>query len=274
MNKQELSNLIDYYKQELEFDEFAPRTIKKYIVDAKRFIDFLDHNHDIDKNDAIEYKSMLMDKYKAKSVNSYLISLNKFLKYAKVDELVLKMLKIQEEYSFGDIINDQEYRRLMKYAESSGDIQLLMIMKVIKSSGCRISEIRFVTAEAIYETRYKDTFIPIRSKGKNRMIIITNKTRNELLHYCKSKRLESGPIFTYSYSTIWRHMKKVAGLAKINKDKVYPHIFRHYFAKLYLQNYSNSISELADILGHSSIETTRIYTRTTNEEKRRKMEQL
>ncbi len=272
MKRVELEKSLQVYEDELFFNEFASRTIKKYIVDSKRFIDFLDHDNDITKRDVISYKQDLMQKYKPKTINSYLISLNKYLKFIGLGDFIAKMLKIQEEYSFGEIINDSEFKRLMRYSKS--DQQLHMIMTVIKSTGCRISEIRFITIEALNNMKYTEKVIPIRSKGKNRFIIITSDARSKLLKYCKNNNITSGRIFTYSYSTIWRHMKKTAGKARIKKSKVYPHVFRHYFAKLYLQNYNNNILELADILGHSSVETTRIYTRSTNEEKRLKMEQL
>ncbi len=275
MNKNELMEQLDSYKADLRFDEFSKKTISKYTADCRRFLNFVKHNNDVTKNDTLDYKEYMMKIYKPKTVNSYIISLGKFLKYVGLPDLQLKQLKLQEKDSLDNVINESDYKRMKRFALSMGDEELYWIMRTIVNTGIRISERRWITVEALHA----DFYIPIRSKGKNRAIIFPQKFRRELLKYCSDKKIE-GQIFTYTDIQIWRRLQKVAGAARVNLDKAHAHSFRHYFAKRFVNaKYSdrpdpNELYDLSDILGHSKMETTRIYVRSTREEKRKKIERI
>ena len=151
-----------------------------------------------------------------------------------------------------------------------------LIMKILAMTGIRIEELSFFTVENV-----KTNYIPVRNKGKERSIIIRQDLAREIRQYCRDKGIKSGAIFfcktkgkMMAKSTIWRRMQKIAGVAKVKKNKVHAHSFRHLFAKMFLGEYNGNIAELADIFGHSSIETTRIYAKTTDEEKRHKLERI
>lgn len=276
MNKNELMEQLEGYKTDLRFDELSKKTINKYMADCRRFIRFIKHDGDVTKNDTLDYKEYMMQVYKPKTVNSYIISLDKFLKYVGLPDLALKQLKLQEKDSLDNVINDTDYKRMKRHALDLGDDELYWIMRTIVNTGIRISERRWITVESLQN----DFYIPIRSKGKNRAIIFPQKFRRELLKYCRDNDITEGQIFTYSDIQIWRRLQKTAGKARVNLKKAHAHSFRHYFAKRFVNaKYSdrpdpNELYDLSDILGHSKMETTRIYVRSTKEEKRRKIERI
>jgi len=141
-------------------------------------------------------------------------------------------------------------------------------MKILSITGIRISELEYFTVENIQKYHFK-----VFNKGKEREILLTQELARELRKYCRDQHIREGKIFTLSIPTIWRQMKKTAGEAKVSLDKVHPHSFRHLFAKEFMEQYNN-VLDLADILGHRSLETTRIYTRSTLDEKRKKLENM
>ena len=149
-------------------------------------------------------------------------------------------------------------------------------MKVLAMTGIRISELKYFTVENL-----KSNYIVAFNKGKERNIIVRQDLARELRKYCREHKINKGYIFIgekkdsmICASTIWRQMKKVAGAARVNKKKVHAHSFRHLFAQVFLNEYNNNIIELADILGHNSLETTRLYTRSSNSQKKEKLEKL
>jgi len=145
----------------------------------------------------------------------------------------------------------------------------MLIMMIITRTGIRIGELRDFTVEAITKSFYIHT----RNKGKEKDIPVPQDLVREIRKYCKINNLKSGPIFRINQSTIWRQMKRIAGHAKVSLIKVHAHSFRHLFAKEFMNQYNN-IAELADHLGHSSLNTTSIYTKTTQHEKRKKLEAM
>jgi integrase len=267
---------LEAFKTDLRFDELSKKTINKYMADCKRFIKFVKHDDDITKYDTLDYKDYMMSIYKPKTVNSYIISLDKFLKYVELPDLALKQLKLQEKDSLDNVIDENDYKRMKRFALKLGDEELYWIMRTIVNTGIRISERRWITVESLQD----DFYIPIRSKGKNRAIIFPQQFRRDLLKYCKKNDITSGQIFTYTDIQIWRRLQKTAGAARVNLKKAHAHSFRHYFAKRFVNaKYSdrpdpNELYDLSDILGHSKMETTRIYARSTREEKRKKMERI
>ncbi len=234
-----------------------------------KFINYLDHENEITKDDVLAFKMHICSsKYKPRSINSYIVAVNKFLRWCGLEELKVKKLKMQQRNSIDNIISYNDYKRLLRFARKLEHHDIYMIMKIIATTGIRISELKFFTVEGI-----KSFYINVRNKGKDREIILTQELARELRKYCRENNITKGKIFELSDVVIWRKMKRIAGAARVNKSKVHAHSFRHLFAKEFMSEYNNAL-ELADILGHSSLETTRIYARTTNEEKRKKIEKM
>lgn len=269
MNKKEMYQALDEFILELKYQEKAERTLSKYKSDAKKFLDSINHDGEITKDDVLLFKKVISEgKYKPRSINSYIVAVNKFLKWCGNEDMKVKKLKMQQKNSIDNIISISDYKRLLRFAKKMNYEDIYMIMKIIATTGIRISELRFFTVEGI-----KSFYIHVRNKGKDRDIILTQELARELRRYCRDNNIKSGRIFNLGDVAIWRKLKKIAGAARVNKEKVHAHSFRHLFAKEFMAEYNNAL-ELADILGHSSLETTRIYTRSTNEEKRKKLEHM
>ena len=180
-------------------------------------------------------------------------------------------------------MSNSEHKRLLRKSKELGNDELYMIIKTFAQTAIRISELRYFTVENIQ----KGPYIDIYSKGKERKIILIGDLHRSLKKYCKEHKITEGFIFRspdpkrkndpnkmIDSSTIWRQLKKVGGIARVNLDHIHPHGWRHLFAKAYLELPGSSITELMDILGHSKMETTSIYTRTTLQEKKKKMEMI
>lgn len=269
MKKNELIPRLDDFIIFLRRLEKADRTLSKYRSDVTKFIDFLDHNNDISKDDVIAFKKTLTDSdYEPSSINSYIVAINKFLYWCGNKDMKVKQLKMQQKTSLDEVISSADYKRLLRFAKKLGHDDIYLIMKIIATTGIRIGELKYFTVEGI-----QSFYINVRNKGKDRIIILTQELARELRKYCRDHHIKSGRLFNLSEVTIWRKMKSIAGSAKVNKSIVHAHSFRHLFAKEFMEEYNNPM-DLADILGHSRLETTRIYTRSTNEEKRKKLEKM
>ncbi len=270
MNKRDLLNKLDEYVETLKYEEKAKRTYVKYKKDALMFINHVNHNQDITKDDTLAFKQYLLERsYKPSTINSYIISVNKYLYYCGIENVKVKKAKSQQKTSIESVINISDYNRLLRFARRLGYEDIRLIMKIFKTTGVRYDGLKYFTVEKVNENFY----IEAKMKGKNIDIIMTQELAREIRSYCKKYEIKSGEIFNISYATLWRRMKKIAGAAKVNKAKVHPHSFRHLFAKECIRN-GMSEGELADILGHESIETTRIYTKSSKEEKRKMLERM
>lgn len=232
-----------------------------------------------------------MDKYGSTTVANYIVIVNKFVKYMELTEAdedfdllklkkyysknALKNVRIQKKSSIEDILEPEEIKRMLRMAKKY-DYAIYLIIKIFAFTGIRAEELQYFTVENL-----KSNYIEVRNKGKIRKIIVRQDLRKEILDYCKEKGIDNGPVFAgrkkgrpLHYTTVYKRIKKVAGLCRgISLSKVHPHSFRHLFAVKFI-NDGGDISELADILGHSSIETTRIYTRTTDTMKRKRLENM
>jgi len=269
MNRDELKTKLSDFISDLKYQEKSVSTLTKYKTDILKFIDYIQHDEPITKDDTMAYKDYLFEQaYSPRSINSYIVALNKFLYWLNLGHLTIKKLKMQQRYSIDNVLSPTDYKRLQRYAKLLGYEELSMIMKVIVSTGIRVSELKFFTAESI-----KSFYIHVRNKGKDRDIILTQELARELRKYCRENKIAKGSVFSLSPKQIWYRLQKIAAMARINKDKAHPHSLRHLFAKEYMNTFNNPL-ELADHLGHSSLETTRIYSRTTNEEKRKKLENM
>lgn len=266
------------YIQMLEHKEMSQSTIKKYSLAVQNFIQFAEDNghcKKICKDCLIAYKGYLQKKYKPATSNLYISGLNNYLHYLGDDGLRIKSLKIQHQNILENCFTSAEYWAMLEVAKKQKDNTIYYIIRTLANTGMRIKGLPYVTVDIVKKGNFTAT-----NKGNTRCIVIPQGICDELLEFCKMKGITSGYIFrgqnpkkSISQTTVKRRIKKIALLAGVDNKKAYPHNFRHLFAMTFMDKYGN-LSELADILGHSSIETTRIYTRSGIEEKRRKMENI
>ncbi len=249
------------YSCYLRENEKSSATILKYIHDLNLVAAYFNEK-ELTKAALIEWKDALIEKYAAATVNSILAALNGFLKYMGWADLIVKPLKIQRSLFRDESreLTHAEYKHLIHAAESAGNRRLSLVVQTICATGIRVSELKFITVEAVRTGRTE-----ISNKGKRRTIFLPEKLRRILTKYLKEIRKTDGAVFTtrsgkpLDRSNIWRDMKALCESAGVEPGKVFPHNLRHLFARTYY-SIEKDLSRLADILGHSSINTTRIYT--------------
>ena len=278
MNKNELKEkLLEFVLEQLE-EEKTSNTLKKYQHNIEVFLEWIPEGKEIDKATVIAFKQHLLEDmhFSTNTINNYVVSVNKFLYWCGINDCKVKQLKKQNVTSNSEVLSLSDYKRLLRFAKRMNQDDTYLIMKILAMTGIRIEELSFFTVENM-----KTNYIKVRNKGKERSIIVRQDLAREIRQYCRNNNIKEGVIFfcktkgkMMAKSTIWRRMKKIAGIAKVKKNKVHAHSFRHLFAKMFLEEYNGSIAELADILGHNSLETTRIYAKTTDEEKRMKLEKI
>lgn len=278
MKKSDLIPKLEEWILEQRLQEYAPTTLNQYRANVQKFIDWLPEDEQLTKETMLKYKMHLGEVAgSTSSINTWIVELNKFLKWLDQKDLCLKKIKMQSKQSNEEVLSVADYKRLLRFAKRNGDHQLYYIMKILAMTGIRVSELRYFKVENL-GSNYIDAF----NKGKERTIIVRQDLMRELKKYAREQGIKEGFLFPSSVvkekminiSTIWRHMKGIAGQAKVKKSKVHAHSFRHLFAQVFLNTYSNNITELADILGHNSLDTTRLYTRTSDAQKREKLEHM
>ncbi|MCI9028337.1 MAG: tyrosine-type recombinase/integrase [Lawsonibacter sp.] len=267
---------LEAYIGHLRQEERARGTIEKYLRDLRAFFSWMG-GRPVDRGAAAEWKALLLERGDSPStVNVKLSALNGFFKFMGWEENRVKFLRIQRR-AFRDQdreLTRPEYVRLLAAARAEGRDRLELLMEAICSTGIRVSEVRFLTVEAVRRSRAE-----VRLKGKIRTILIPGKLASKLLKYARKKKIASGEIFltrsgrSLSRRQIWREMKGVCVRAGVEAGKVFPHNLRHLFAASFYQA-SRDIVKLADVLGHSSIETTRIYLMTSGAEHARYLDRL
>lgn len=277
--KEDLYNYLDDWILEQKYQEYSKNTLQQYKANVKKFIDWLADGEVITKETTMNYKEYLYNlepKPSTNSINTWIVELNKFLKFINQNDLTIHKIKQQVKTSNNDVLSITDYKRLLRISKRLNMTQLYFIMKILAMTGIRISELKYFTTESI-----KGNEIQAFNKGKERTIILRQDLARDLRKYVRENKIKDGYLFKGEIegkmpvpSTIWRQMKKVAGIARVKKKKVHAHSFRHLFAQVFLNEYSSNITELADILGHNSLETTRLYTRTSNSQKREKLEKL
>ena len=269
------SGMILQLKEQLTEEEKSRATIEKYMHDVKSFFVFVG-DEPVNKEKVIEYKQYLAQTYAPASVNSMLVALNRFLKMMGWYECVVRLLKIQKNV-FRDRkreLSKKEYFRLLKAAKKKRSLRLYYLMQTICATGIRVSELRFITAEAVRMGRAR-----VNLKGKIRVVLLPAPLCRILKGYMSERGIQNGSIFLtrngrpLDRSNIWHEMKAVSETARVGREKVFPHNLRHLFACTYYRM-EKDLSHLADLLGHSSINTTRIYTMVSGEEQSRRMEAL
>lgn len=256
---------IEDFKRFLYERENSEATIKKYVTDIKKLFLFLDGDNYIDKLRLVQYKEWLVEKYKVSSVNSMIAALNQFLTFNGLDMFKIKRIKIQKNLFIGEEkeLTQKEYRQLVHAARKQGKTQLALWIEVVASTGIRISELKYFTVERIKKGR-----IEIYNKGKFRRIFLSETVRRKLLSYIRCHNIKQGAVFitksgkSKNRSNLWSEMKALEKSTGIDGRKIFPHNLRHLFARTYYKS-TRDITGLADLLGHSSLEATRIYTANT-----------
>ncbi len=266
---------MENYRRHLINEEKSTATIEKYTHDIKEFTIWLKEKN-IEKTDVLAYKSKLIEEYAPASVNAALSSLNSFFNFMEWYELKVKNFKIQKQIfaSTDKELTKTEYERLLATAKDKNNERLYLLMQTICSTGIRVSEVRYITVSAI-----NNGVAEINCKGKRRIVFIPKQLCQALKKYTNTQKIKSGAVFVtrngspLDRSNIWSDMKKLCRAANVPETKVFPHNLRHLFARTYY-TLQKDISRLADILGHSSVNTTRIYTMESGEIHRKQIQRL
>ena len=265
---------IAAFKQHLILEERSPATVEKYIRDVRALAVYA--AGEITKEAVIAYKKYLQEHYAVRSVNSMLASLNSLFAFLGWHELRVKALKLQQQVYCPEEkeLTKAEYMRLCKTAQRKHNERLDLILQTICGTGIRVSELQYITVEAV-----KHGEAVVNCKAKTRSVFIVKELKQKLLRYAAEQNIKNGMIFVtrtgkpISRTNIWREMKALCAEANVNPQKVFPHNLRHLFARVFY-GIEKDIAKLADILGHSSINTTRIYIISTGTEHRRRMETM
>lgn len=265
---------LQRYGTYLEERELARRTREIYLAQAKKFMAYL-QGRAVTKEETIAYKKRLMGQGKKMStVNLELTALNRYLKYAGHADCAVKVQKLQRKMVLDDMMTASDYRKLLALARESGREKYYCIMRTLALTGIRVSELSGCTVEAVQRGKYL-----VQNKGKCREVYLPEKLAADLKAYCGEREITEGVIFLgtggkpISRHAVHHMLARLAEDLGMPQGRVHPHSFRHLFAISYMQQHSN-LFELADLLGHSSLETTRIYTAVTGEERRRKINEL
>lgn len=260
----------------LKSEEKSENTIEKYLRDVRAFSVYL-NGDEITKEAVIAYKSKLLSmNYAVRSINSMLASVNGLFSFLGWADLKVKSIKLQRQIYCSEEreLTKAEYMRLVNTAKQKGNERLNLILQTICGTGIRVSELQYITVEAV---KCGEAIVSL--KGKTRTIFIVRELQKKLLRYAAEQGISSGTIFItrtgrpLSRTNIWREMKNLCEQAGVNPQKVFPHNLRHLFARIFY-DIEKDIAKLADILGHSSINTTRIYIISTGNEHRRRMEHM
>ena len=232
---------------------------------------------EVTKETVIAYKSRLLaENYAVRSINSILASVNSLFAFLGWTDCKVKSIKLQRQVYCPEEkeLTKAEYTRLVNTAKQKGNERLNLILQTICGTGIRVSELQYITVEAV-----KCSEAVVSLKGKTRSVFIVKELQKKLLRYAAEQKIHSGCIFItrtgkpISRTNIWREMKGLCEQAGVNPQKVFPHNLRHLFARVFY-GIEKDIAKLADILGHSSINTTRIYIISTGDEHRKRMEHM
>jgi len=259
----------------LRAEERSPATIEKYCREAARFAGWLKGRR-ADRELALAYKAELCGQRAPAGVNGAIAALNRFFDLLGLGECRLKAVKVQRRIFREEEkeLTEKEYRRLLAAARGRQNDRLLLVMESICATGIRVSELRFFTVEAVRLGRAE-----VSNKGKNRTVFLPEKLRKALLQYARAQKIAAGPVFVtrngkpLDRSNIWHDMKALCREAGVADSKVFPHNLRHLFARTFYRA-CRDVAKLADVLGHSSIETTRIYLISTGVEHAQQLERL
>lgn len=261
------------YLAYLEAQSLSPQTVDAYYQKAVSLERYLKSR----KPRKEQVQQFIAEKEKISkisTVNFYAVAVNRYLKWQNYGHCCVQTRRVQRSWSLENVITCEEYEKLLQYAKENNNVKYYLMIRVLARTGIRISELCYITYEALSEET-----VQVYGKGKYRTVYLTEDMRAELLEYCVKKNIKNGSVFLgnrgrpISRSAVWHMLQKLAEGAGVPPEKVHPHSFRHLFAKVYMRQYGN-ISELADILGHSGLEITRIYLTTSREEKLQRVREL
>ena len=263
-----LRAFLDY----LSSEEKSEKTIEKYERDVRHFLAFSE-GKEFSKENSKQYKAWLQEeKYKAASVNSMLAAVNSFFHYLEREDCKVHPLKTQNRVYVAESeeLTKEEYVKLVRAAEPNE--KLVLLLQTLAGTGIRISELKYFTVEAV-----KQEEITVKCKNKIREILLPSILREKLLNYAYLEGIDSGPIFVTAYgvpldhSDVWKRLKRLSRKAEVDEEKVYPHNFRKLFARTFYQE-NKDLALLADVLGHSNLNTTRIYIKSTCQEHKERID--
>ena len=268
-------NNIEKFKRYLINEERSEATVNKYLRDIRRFYAFSD-GCEIDKTNVMAYKAELGRNFAVASANSMIAALNAFFRFCEWYELCVKQFRVQREAYCSEEkeLTRAEYIRLINVSKKRKNERLNLIIQTICGTGIRVSELQYITVEALDKGE-----AVVNCKGKKRRIFIVPELKKKLFRYIKGRKITKGSVFItksgrpVSRHNVWKEMKSLCEEAQVAESKVFPHNLRHLFARTFY-GIEKDIAKLADILGHSSVNTTRIYIVTTGVEHRRKMENM
>lgn len=268
------------FLEEAKRKELKSTTIALYERYIKEFIEYtqVQNKEDITKDLLIAYKEHLREIHpKENTINNKIVTINKFVKILGLpEEMHLKKYKIQRRTTLEDVLTQTDYERMLRISQARGKTKMYYLQKTLAGTGIRISELKYITVEAVKKGSAK-----VENKSKIRTVAIKSKLAKELKQYCKDNNITTGIIFkgksgkALDRAYVWRELQWIAGQARVKKSKIHPHSYRHLFAKSYIAHYgNNSVMQLADLLGHNSLETTRIYTQNSISEQRKLLDDL
>ncbi len=264
---------MEEYQKTLENEELADSTIRLYIREARRLLEWA--GHDLKgKQQVIRYKKELERHCSTSTVNLKVTAVNRYLSFFGRPDWRVRQKKQQKGRNLETVITETEYRALEEYLLRTGQQKYYAVLKTLALTGIRVSELQYITVEHV-----RKGYASIENKGKIREIYISDSLRRIVLEYCREAGIAGGAVFRgnkglpISRVAVWKKFNQMAEKTGIPKEKLHPHSFRHYFALRYMDQYGN-LFELADILGHSSLETTRIYLSSSIEDKRRRLDGL
>ena len=267
--------ILQEFELYLRNEERSKATIEKYMRDVRCFVGFIG-SAEVNKQIVVDYKNKLGNSYAVASANSMIAALNSFLRFCGWHDLCVKQFRVQRQAYCSEEkeLTRAEYIRLLEAANKKHNERLNLIIQTICGTGIRVSELQYITVEASGKGE-----AVVNCKGKNRRIFIVPELKKKLLRYVKEQKISSGAVFItrngkpVSRNNIWKEMKALCEQAHVAPSKVFPHNLRHLFARTFY-GIEKDIAKLADILGHASINTTRIYIVTTGAEHKRKMEHM
>ena len=266
---------LEAFRQFLLAEERSPGTIEKYMRDLRTFYGCV-CGSPVTKERVIAYKSDLIERYAPGTVNGILLALNRFFAFSGMGELRVRTVRRQRRVFCEERreLNKDEYRRLLRTARSAGRQRLFLMMQTICATGIRVSELAYITVEAVQQGQTE-----VYCKGKQRVIFLPRGLQKQLLAYVRKENRTQGSVFVtrsgrpVNRSNIWRDMKSLCAAAGVCADKVFPHNLRHLFARVFY-GLERDLVRLADLLGHSSIETTRIYIMENGAKHRRLLDKM
>ena len=264
-----------HYREYLEEEEKSPHTIEKYLRDIRTFSGWLS-GRPVSRQELAAYRERLKELYAVRSINSMLSSINGFMRFCGWTDCCVRQIRVQKQIfcSQEKELSREEYRRLVEAARRKKNERLEAALQTICATGIRISELSFITVETVFRGSTS-----VSCKGKCRQIFLPRKLQQLLKRYIRKKNIKTGQVFVtgsgkpWDRSNIWREMKALEEKAGISGNKVFPHNLRHLFARIYY-SVTKDLAGLADLLGHSSLNVTRIYTSNTGKIYQKQLDSL